>query len=324
MRRREFIRLVGGAAAAWPLSARAQQPAIPVIGFMSSRSPAESESVVAAFRRGLAERGFVEGHNVSIAFRWADGRYERLPTLAAELVDLRVDLLFAAGGTPSAVAAKAATSAIPVVFAGVGDPLRAGLVASLARPSGNVTGMSVLTTSLGAKRLEILNEMITTPAGFAYLANPINPFVEIELKETVEAASARGITLKIVYAGSDDELNALFESLRTGGLVVATDPFFDSRRDRLVALAARHAVPAIYAWREYVAAGGLMSYGTSITDSYRQAAIYAGRILNGEKPTDLPVMQPTKFEMVINLKTAKALGFDVAPQLLVRADEVIE
>ena len=324
MKRREFITLLGGAAAAWPFAARAQQPALPVIGFMSSRSPGEFESVVAAFRRGLAESGFVEGQNVSIAFRWADGRYERLPTLAAELVHLRVAVLFAAGGTPSALAAKAATSTIPVVFSGVGDPLRAGLVASLARPSGNVTGMSVLTTSLGAKRLEILNEMITTPAGFAYLANPASPVVEIELKETVEAASARGIKLHIVHASSDDELNAVFATLRTGGLVVATEPFFDSRRDRLVALAARHAVPAIYAWREYVAAGGLMSYGTSITDSYRQAAIYAGRILKGEKPADLPVMQPTKFEMVINLKTAKALGLEVSPTLLVRANEVIE
>ena len=203
------MRLLGGAAA-WPVAAHAQQPAMPVIGFLSSRSPGEFESMVAAFRRGLAEGGFVEGQNVSIAFRWAEGRYERLPTLAADLVGLRVAVLFAAGGTPSALAAKAATSTLPVVFAGVGDPLRAGLVARLNRPGGNVTGMSVLTTSLGAKRLEILNEMVATPAGFAYLANPANPVVEIELKETVEAASARGIKLHIVHASSDDELNAAF------------------------------------------------------------------------------------------------------------------
>jgi putative ABC transport system substrate-binding protein len=316
-----------GGAAAWPVAARAQQAAMPVIGFMSSRSPGESESLVAAFRRGLAESGFVEGQNVSIAFRWAEGRYERLPTLAADLIGLRVAVLFAAGGTPSALAAKTATSTLPVVFSGVGDPLRAGLVAGLNRPGGNVTGMSVLTTSLGAKRLEILNEMVATPTGFAYLANPTSPVVEIELKETVEAASARGIKLHIVHASSDDELNAAFATLaklRADGVVVATEPFFDSRRDRLVALSARHAVPAVYAWREYVAAGGLISYGASLTDSYRQAAIYAGRILKGEKPADLPVMQPTKFELAVNLKTAKALGLEVPPMLLARADEVIE
>jgi putative tryptophan/tyrosine transport system substrate-binding protein len=326
IRRREFITLLGGAAA-WPMAARAQQTTMPVIGFLSSRSPGESENVVAAFRRGLTEGGFVEGQNVSIAFRWAEGRYERLPTLAADLVGLRVTVLFAAGGTPSALAAKAATSILPVVFAGVGDPLGAGLVASLNRPGGNVTGMSVLTTSLGAKRLEILNEMVSTPAGFAYLANPKNPVVEIELKETVEAANARGIKLHIIHASSVEELDAAFATivtLRAGGVVVATEPFFDSQRDRLVALAMRHAVPGIYAWREYVAAGGLMSYGTSITDSYRQAAIYAGRILKGEKPANLPVLQPTKFELALNLKTAKALGLPVLPTLLARADEVIE
>jgi putative tryptophan/tyrosine transport system substrate-binding protein len=276
------------------------------IGFLSSRSPGESESLVAAFRRGLAEGGFVEGQNVSIAFRWAEGRYERLPTLAADLVSLRVAVLFAAGASPSALAARAATSTLPVVFAGVGDPLRAGLN----RPGGNVSGMSVLTTSLGAKRVEILNEMVATPVGgFAYLANPTSPVIEIEWKEALEAASARGIKLHIVHASSDDELNAAFATvakLRADGVVVATEPFFDSRRDRLVALSARHAVPAAYPWREYVAAGGLISYGTSLTDSYRRAAIYASRILKGEKPADLPVMQPTRFELVIKRDVASA------------------
>jgi ABC-type uncharacterized transport system substrate-binding protein len=326
MRRREFITLLGGAAA-WPLVARAQQAAMPVVGFLSSRSPGESAGVVAAFRRGLSETGFVEGQNFVIAFRWAEGRYDRLPALAVDLADMRVTVLFAAGGPPSALAAKAATSTIPIVFSAANDPVRLGLVASLNRPSGNVTGMSTFTSALAAKRVELLKELVPAAVVMAYVLNPSNPSADLESKEALPAASALGIELHVLNASTEQELNAAFAklaNLRAGGVVVAPEPFFDSQRDRLVALSAQHAVPAIYGFRDYVVAGGLMSYGTSITDSYRQAGNYVGRILKGEKPSDLPVMQPTKFELVINLKTAKALGLEVAQTLLATADEVIE
>jgi putative tryptophan/tyrosine transport system substrate-binding protein len=330
MKRREFITLIGGAAAAsslWPLVARAQQPAMPVIGFLSSRSPGESAGVVAAFRAGLRESGFVEGQNLVIAFRWADGRYDRLLELAADLVDLRVAVLFAAGGPPSALAAKAATSTIPVVFSAVSDAVRLGLVASLNRPGGNVTGMSILTPEMVTKSAQLLKELVPAAAAIAYLVNPSNPSAEIYSKEAVTVASALGIRVHVLDASTDHDLDEAFASLGklgAGGLVVPGEPFFETQRDRIVALCARYAVPAIYGFREYVAAGGLMSYGPSLTDSYRLAGIYVGRILKGEKPAYLPVMQPTKFELFINLKTAKALGLTIPESFLLRADEVIE
>jgi putative ABC transport system substrate-binding protein len=327
MRRREFITLVGGAAAAWPLTARAQQPAMPVIGFLSSRSPGESAGVVAAFRQGLRETGFVEGQNLAVAFRWAEGDYDRLPALAAELVSLRAALIFAAGGPPSALAAKTTTSTIPIVFSAAPDPVHLGLVASLSRPGGNVTGMSSFTAPLGAKGVELLKELVPKTAAIAYLVNPSNPSQEIESTPVRVAADALGIQFRLLNASTENELDAAFADLvklRADGLVVAGEPFFDSQRTKIVALSKRYSIPTCYAWRENVLLGGLMSYGNNLPELYRQAAIYAGRVLKGEKPADLPVMQPTKFELVINLKTAKALGLTVPPALLARTDEVIE
>jgi len=326
MRRREFITLVGGAAA-WPLAARAQQAPAPLIGFLSSRSPGESAGVVAAFRQGIREIGFIEGQNLAIAFRWAEGHYGRLPALAAELVGLPVALLFSAGGPPTAFAAKAATSTIPIVFSAVSDPVEIGLVPSLNQPGGNVTGMGVFNATLGAKRIELTKELMPRAAGIAYLLNPSNPSSEIESKGALAAARALRIELHVLNASTEYELDTAFADaakLRAGMLVVSGEPYFDSQRERLVALSARHAIAAVYAWREYVLAGGLMSYGTDLPDSYHQAGVYAGRILKGEKPANLPVMQPTKFHLALNLKTAKTLGLEVPPTLLARADEVIE
>jgi putative ABC transport system substrate-binding protein len=327
MRRRDFIALICGSIAARPLAARAQQAALPVVGFLSSRSPNDSASVIDAFRQGLQETGFAEGQNVVIAFRWAEGAYDRLPELAAELVGLKVTILFAAGGPPAALAAKAATSTIPIVFSAVNDPDRLGLVASFNRPGGNVTGMSTVTSDIGAKSVELLRELVPKAAVIAYLVNPSNPTVEIYAKEATGAASALGVQVRVLNARTEGDLDnavSALAGLGAAGLVVPGEPFFDSKRDKIVALAARYAVPAIYGFREYVTAGGLMSYGASLPDSYRRAGIYVGRIIKGEKPADLPVMQPSKFELVINLKTANALGLKVPQSLLVAADEVIE
>jgi ABC-type uncharacterized transport system substrate-binding protein len=326
MNRRGFITLLGGAVAAWLLAARAQQ-AVPVIGFLSSRSPGESAGVVAAFRQGLRETGFVEGRNLAIAFRWADGRFDSLPALAAELVDLPVTLIFAAGGPPTAFAVKKATSTIPIVFSAVSDPVEIGLIPSLNKPGSNITGMAVFNAALAAKRIELMKELIPSAVVIGYLLNPADQMSGIESKGALAAARAMGLDLKVLNASSEDELEtALAAAAKPGAdaLVVAGEPFFDSKRERIVALAARAGVPATYAWREYVVAGGLMSYGTDLPESYREAAMYAGRILKGEKPSDLPVKQPTKFRLAVNLRTAKTLGLDVPPILLAPADEVIE
>jgi putative ABC transport system substrate-binding protein len=330
MNRRAVVAMLGGAAVssfAWPRAARAQQAAMPVIGFVSSRSPGESAGVVAAFRQGLREGGFVEGQNVIIAFRWAEGRYDRLPALAAELVDLRVAVVFAAGGPPSALAAKAATRTIPVVFSAVNDPVRLGLVPSLSRPGGNVTGMSILTLEMVAKSAQLLKELVPTATVIAYLVNPSSPAADLYAGEAVTAASALGITIHVLNADTErglDDAFAAMQKLGAGGLVVPAEPFFDSQRDRIVALAAQHAVPMIATFREYAVAGALMTYGASLPDSYRRAGVYVGRILRGEKPQDLPVMQPTKYDLVVNLKTARALGLAVPDRLLALADEVLE
>ena len=325
MRRREFITLLGGVAT-WPVAAQAQQPVTPVIGFLSSRSPGESASVVAAFRQGLRETGFIEGQNLGIAFRWAEGRYDKLPALASELVSLPVTLLFAAGG-PSAFAAKGATSTIPVVFSAASDPVEIGLVPSLNQPGGNVTGMALFSASLGTKRLELMKELMPNAGVIGYLVNPAHQKSEIETKSVVAAAGALGIDVRILNAKSESELETVFaglQGMRIGALVVSGEPFFDSQLDRIVRLAVKYTVPAIYAWREYVLAGGLMSYGTDLPESYRQAGIYVGRILKGEKPSGLPVVQPTKFELTINLKTAKTLRLTIPSGVMAIADEVIE
>jgi putative ABC transport system substrate-binding protein len=326
MKRREFMGLLGGAALTWPLRARAQQP-MPLMGFLSTRSRDESAGVFAAFQQGLRETGFVEGENLAISFRWAEGRYDRLPALAAELVALRVAVLYAAGGSPAALAAKTATSAIPIVFSAVNDPVGLGLVASLSRPGGNVTGMSLFASDLWAKNVELLKELVPTASVMAYLVNPSSPNVEPYLRGAAQAATALRIDIHVLKASTEHELDEAFESLpalRADGLIVPNEPYFDFHRDKIASLAARYAIPALYNLREYVAAGGLASYGPSLPDSYRRAAVYAGRILKGEKPADLPVQVPTKFEFVLNLKAARTIGTTIPPTLLARADEVIE
>jgi ABC-type uncharacterized transport system substrate-binding protein len=323
-RRREFVALVGGAAA-WPLAARAQQ-AMPVIGFLDSSSAHEYAPFSAAFRAGLNKTGLVEGRNVAIEYRWANGHYDRLPALAAELVRVPVAVLVATGIT-AAAAAKAATSTVPIVFNTCGDPVRFGLVASLNRPGANVTGVASLGKVLVAKRFELLRELVTQADAIAFLVNPNNAVAELDTSDAQAAAAALGQKLIVVKAGNERDIDAAFATIaqqRGGGLLQQLDPFLQSRRDQLVALAARYRLPAIYERRDFAAAGGLISYGTSLRDALRLVGSYAGRLLKGEKPTDLPVQQPVKFELVINLKTAKALGLAVPPTLLALADEAIE
>jgi putative tryptophan/tyrosine transport system substrate-binding protein len=325
IRRRELVLL--GAAMITARALRAQQKAMPAIGFLSSGSADSGAFRVTALRQGLNETGYVEGQNLATEYRWAEGHYDRLPALAADLVGRKVDVIVTSGGITSTLAAKNATSTIPIVFTNVGNPVGEGLVASLARPGGNLTGFSNITMELMPKRLELLCELVPQAGVIALLVNPNSPTAEHLIRDVEEAARARGVKLDILKASSESEIDTAFATLvqlHAGGLVVGADPFFFGRREQLVALVARHAVPAIYEWREFAAAGGLISYGTILAAVYRQAGIYAGKILNGAKPADLPVQQPTKFELVINLKTASALGLTVPPSILARADEVIE
>jgi len=326
IQRRKFLATLSGAAAAWPLAARAQQAAMPVVGFLNSETPTGWAPNVAAFRKGLSETGFVEGRNVAIEYRWGEGHTDRLPALAADLVRRQVAVIAAAGAS-SSLAAKAATTTIPIVFSAGIDPVAAGLVASLSRPTGNVTGVTNLGVELLQKQVEMLHEVVPTATTVVGLVNPTFPGSEAQARDLQAAARKLGLELHVVYASSERDLDTAFETmvrLGAAALVIGVDPFFYSRRDQIAALAIRHAMPAVFYIRELVAAGVLMSYGPSVTDGYRQVGIYAGRILKGEKPADLPVVQPTKFELVINLKTAKALGLDVPLFLQQRADEVIE
>jgi putative ABC transport system substrate-binding protein len=317
MQRREFTTLLGGAVA-WPLAARAQQPAMPVIGFLSGGSAAGYAPIVSAFRQGLAEAGYTEGQNLAIEYRWADGQYDRAPALAADLVARRVSVIVAAGGIGSALAAKAASPTIPIVFVS-GDDFN--------RPGGNVTGVSFLLTALEAKRLELLHELLPKATLIAVLVNPSFAAADLRVTAVREAANTLGLQLSMLTAGSERDIDNAFASVvgkQAGALIVTSDPFFVSRREQIVFLATRGAVPTAFFTREFATAGGLMSYGASISDAYRQTGIYAGKVLKGEKPANLPVMQPTKFEFVINLKTARALGLDIPPMMLALADEVIE
>jgi putative ABC transport system substrate-binding protein len=325
--RREFVTLLGGAAAAWPLAARAQQSMMPVVGFLNPASPDAFPHRLRTFRQGLKETGYVEGENVAILYAWAEGQYERLPAMAAELVRRQVAVIVATGGPPSALAAKTATPTIPIVFSVGEDPVKLGLVASLARPGGNATGINMLITEVVAKRLELLRELLPRAARFAVLINPANPDTTSTLRAAEAAARTIGVQVQFLNASTHREIDAAFATLvhdRLDALFVVPDPFFASRRVQIATLAARHVIPATYSIRDFVETGGLMSYGTDLSDAYRRVGVYTGRILKGAKPADLPVEQPTKLEFVINLSTARALGLDVPPTLLARADEVIE
>ena len=327
MSRREFITLLGGAVTAWPLGVGAQQAAMPVSGFLGGGSPDAFAHVVDAFRQGLYETGFAEGQNVTIEYRWAEGQYDRLPALVADLIRQKPAVIVATGGDVGVRAAKKAATAIPIVFTSGSDPVAAGFVSSLNRPGGNVTGVSLFVSVLEGKKLELLRELVPMAAVIGFLVNPNNPRADVDTADMQAAARALGKLLLILKADGEHDFDAVFTNLaqqRVDALVVHTEPFFLSRRDHLVELAARYSIPTIYGLREFAAAGGLISYGTKLSDSYRQVGIYTGKILKGEKPADLPVMQPTKFEFVINLKAAKALGLTVPTSLLVRADEVIE
>jgi len=327
MRRREFIAILGGATATWPLTGFAQQPAKPVVGFLNPASFQAWKTYVAGFRAGLEEVGYIDGQNVTIDFRWAEGHYDRLPVMAADLVRRKVAVLVATGGSPSAVAAKEATSTIPIVFTSGLDPIRLGLVSSFNRPGGNITGVNLFVTVLDGKRLGLLRALVPGVELIAVVLNPNRPDHTTQMNGVQEAARVIGQQIHVLLASNENAISAAFTTamqIGAGAMLVAGDPFFNSMRDKIVALAARHSIPAIYEQREHALAGGLMSYGTNLTDGYRQAGIYTGRILKGEKPGDLPVVQATKFEFVINLKTAKALGIKVPPNLAAEANEIIE
>jgi putative tryptophan/tyrosine transport system substrate-binding protein len=327
MKRREFIALLGGAAAAWPLATHAQQARMPVIGFVNAASPGPLRQQIAAFREGLKDSNYVESHNVAVEYRWAEGQYDRLPALVADLVRQQVSVIVAGGGAPAVLAAKAATTTVPIVFSAGGDPVGLGLVASLNRPGGNITRVYIFTSGLEAKRLGLLHEMVPKATPIGVLVNSNFADAENQLRDVKEAAASLGVQLVVVRANAESDFDAAFSALvrqRAGALLVCSSPFFNGRREQLVVLAARHAVPAIFEWRDFAVAGGLMSYGTNLADAYRQVGVYAGQILKGAKPVDLPVVQSTKFELVINLSTAKALGIEVPPTLSARADEVIE
>jgi putative ABC transport system substrate-binding protein len=327
IRRREFIFILGGAAAAWPITARAQQPAIPVIGFLDTRSPDAIGERLRAFRQGLRETGFVEHENVTIVYRWAEGQYDRLPELAADLVRRQVAVIASGGGIPTAAAAKAATATIPIVFAVPQDPGSFGLVASLARPGGNLTGVNFFTTELTAKRLGLLRELVPAAARMAVLVNPANPNIADTLKDLEAAARSLGLQIHVLNASSRQEIDAAFATFireRPDGLFIGGDAFFLLRRVQLTNLTVRHAIPTAFSQREYPEIGGLMSYGSNIVDAYREVGVYTGRILKGAKPVDLPVVQSSRFELVINAQTARTLGLEIPPTLLARADEVIE